>query len=152
MKRANETASKSAAALDAKLDRIWAAMRDCMNRGLVLSGTLPGGLKVKRRAAEIHQKLKDEQGNNAIQPHRVMDWLSVYAMAVNEENAAGGKVVTAPTNGAAGVIPATIRYYLDHCLGADTDGIRTFLLAACGDRRPHQAQCLDLGRRSGLPG
>ena len=130
MKRANETVSQSDDQLDASLDRVWHAMRDCMNRGLAISGTLPGGLKIKRRAAEIHAKLKDEQGNNSIQPHRLMDWLSVYAMAVNEENAAGGRVVTAPTNGAAGVIPATIRYYLDHCLGADIDGIRTFLLAA----------------------
>jgi len=130
MKRANETVGQSDEQLDASLDRIWHAMRDCMNRGLSISGTLPGGLKIKRRAAEIHAKLKDEQGNNAIQPHRLMDWLSVYAMAVNEENAAGGRVVTAPTNGAAGVIPATIRYYLDHCLGADINGIRTFLLAA----------------------
>ncbi len=130
MKRANELVSQSPEELDANLDRIWNAMRDCMNRGLTLTGTLPGGLRIKRRAAEIHDKLKQEQGNNAIQPHRLMDWLSVYAMAVNEENAAGGRVVTAPTNGAAGVIPATIRYYLDHCLGADHAGIRTFLLAA----------------------
>jgi L-serine dehydratase len=130
MKRANETVSQTDEQLDANVDRIWHAMRDCMNRGLSLSGILPGGLKVKRRAAEIHARLKEEQGNNSIQPHRLMDWLSVYAMAVNEENAAGGKVVTAPTNGAAGVIPATIRYYLDHCLGADEKGIRTFLLAA----------------------
>ena len=130
MKRANETVGQSDDKLDARLDRIWDAMRDCMNRGLSLTGILPGGLKVKRRAAEIHRKLKQEQGNNSIQPHQLMDWLSVYAMAVNEENAAGGRVVTAPTNGAAGVIPATIRYYLDHCLGADTAGIRTFLLAA----------------------
>ncbi len=130
MKRANETVTQGDAELDQRLDRIWQAMRDCMNRGLSQSGILPGGLKVKRRAAEIHAKLKDEQGANSIQPHRVMDWLSVYAMAVNEENAGGGKVVTAPTNGAAGVIPATIRYYLDHCLGADDKGIRTFLLAA----------------------
>ena len=132
MKRANETVSQGDAELDANLDRIWHAMRDCMNRGLAISGILPGGLKIKRRAAEIHQKLKEEQGNNSIQPHQLMDWLSVYAMAVNEENAAGGRVVTAPTNGAAGVIPATIRYYLDHCLGADLNGIRTFLLAAAG--------------------
>ena len=132
MKRANETVSQGDAELDANLDRIWHAMRDCMNRGLSISGILPGGLKIKRRAAEIHQKLKEEQGNNSIQPHQLMDWLSVYAMAVNEENAAGGRVVTAPTNGAAGVIPATIRYYLDHCLGADLNGIRTFLLAAAG--------------------
>ena len=130
MKRANEVVAQTNEELDANLDRIWAAMRDCMNRGLRQTGTLPGGLKVKRRAAEIYTKLKQEKGNNAIQPHQLMDWLSVYAMAVNEENAAGGKVVTAPTNGAAGVIPATIRYYLDHCLGADQQGIRTFLLAA----------------------
>jgi L-serine dehydratase len=130
MKRANECVTQSSEELDTGLDTIWFAMRDCMNRGLSITGTLPGGLKVKRRAAEIHARLLDEQGHNAIQPHQVMDWLSVYAMAVNEENAAGGRVVTAPTNGAAGVIPATIRYYLDHCLGADAQGIRTFLLAA----------------------
>ena len=130
MKRANEVVAQTNEQLDANLDHIWAAMRDCMNRGLRQTGTLPGGLKVKRRAAEIYSKLRQEKGNNAIQPHQLMDWLSVYAMAVNEENAAGGKVVTAPTNGAAGVIPATIRYYLDHCLGADQQGIRTFLLAA----------------------
>ena len=130
MKRANETVAQSNEQLDIRLDRIWDAMRDCMNRGLSIGGILPGGLKIKRRAAEIHAKLKDEQGNNSIQPHQLMDWLSVYAMAVNEENAAGSRVVTAPTNGAAGVIPATIRYYLDHCLGADQNGIRTFLLAA----------------------
>jgi len=130
MKRANELTTRTEAELDASVDRIWQAMESCMDRGLALGGILPGGLKVKRRAAGIYRKLKEEQGNNAIQPHRVMDWLSVYAMAVNEENAAGGKVVTAPTNGAAGVIPATIRYYLDHCLGADQEGIRTFLLVA----------------------
>jgi L-serine dehydratase len=130
MKRANEEAAMSHRDLDQGLDRIWAAMNGCMERGLTRGGTLPGGLKVKRRAAEILTKLKQEQGGNAIQPHRVMDWLSVYAMAVNEENAAGGKVVTAPTNGAAGVMPATIRYYLDHCVGADQQGIRTFLLAS----------------------
>jgi len=130
MKRANEMAIMSGRELDAGLDRIWAAMNGCMNRGLSQSGTLPGGLKIRRRAAEILAKLREERGGNAVQPHQVMDWLSVYAMAVNEENAAGGKVVTAPTNGAAGVMPATIRYYLDHCIGADQQGIRTFLLAS----------------------
>ena len=130
MKRANETVAMPAADLDKGLDRIWDAMNACMNRGLNQGGILPGGLKIKRRAADILQQLKAEQGGNSIQPHRVMDWLSVYAMAVNEENAAGGKVVTAPTNGAAGVMPATIRYYLDHCVGADTHGIRVFLLAS----------------------
>ncbi len=130
MKRANETVLKTNAELDQGLDRIWSAMNACMNRGLTLGGTLPGGLKVKRRASEIFAKLKAEQGDNSIQPHRIMDFLSVYAMAVNEENAAGGKVVTAPTNGAAGVMPAIIRYYLDHCLDANEAGIRTLLLVS----------------------
>lgn len=130
MKRANETASMDDAKLDAGLDRIWNAMNACMERGLRQTGTLPGGLKVKRRAADIFAKLKKEQGDNSMQPHRVMDFLSVYGMAINEENAGGGKVVTAPTNGAAGVVPAVIRYYLDHCIGADQNGIRIFLLAA----------------------
>ena len=105
-------------------------MNACMNRGLTIGGQLPGGLKVKRRASEIFAKLKTEQGGNSIQPHRIMDFLSVYAMAVNEENAAGGKVVTAPTNGAAGVMPAIVRYYLDHCLDADEAGVRTLLLVS----------------------
>jgi L-serine dehydratase len=130
MKRANETLLKTSEELNHGLDRIWAAMNSCMNRGLTFTGTLPGGLKVKRRASEIHAKLKEEQGGNSIQPHRIMDFLSVYAMAVNEENAAGGKVVTAPTNGAAGVMPAVIRYYLDHCLDASQEGIRTLLLVS----------------------
>jgi L-serine dehydratase len=130
MKRLNETVTIDDAALNDGLDKIWAAMKACMNRGLKQQGILPGGLKVKRRAADIFARLKSEHGSNAIQPHQVMDYLSVYGMAVNEENAGGGKVVTAPTNGAAGVVPAVIRYYLDHCIGADQNGIRTFLLAS----------------------
>jgi L-serine dehydratase len=130
MKRSNETAISEGIDIDQGLDRIWGAMEACMNRGLSQQGQLPGTLKVKRRASEIHDQLKAEQGGNFIQPHRIMDFLSVYAMAVNEENAAGGKVVTAPTNGAAGVVPAVIRYYIDHCPDANQDGIRTFLLAA----------------------
>jgi L-serine dehydratase len=129
MKRLNESLAHGAA-LDQKLDHVWSVMNACMTRGLATQGILPGGLKVKRRAADVLVKLKAEAGNNSLQPHRVMDFLSVYAMAVNEENAAGGKVVTAPTNGAAGVVPAVIRYYLDHCINANTEGIRTFLLAS----------------------
>jgi L-serine dehydratase len=129
MKRANETAGGHAT-LDAGLDRLWKVMDDCIDRGLATDGTLPGGLKVRRRARAIHQALVAERGNNLAQPHTVNDWLSVYAMAVNEENAAGGQVVTAPTNGAAGVVPAVIRYYRDHCVGATTKGIRDFLLTA----------------------
>ncbi len=130
MKRINETASSSDEELNAKLDKVWGVMNDCMERGLRTRGQLPGGLKVKRRAADVLAKLTGEAGSNATQPHRVMDYLSVYAMAVNEENAAGGKIVTAPTNGAAGVVPAVIRYYLDHCIGASQQGVREFLLAA----------------------
>jgi L-serine dehydratase len=125
MKRANEGPD-----LDAGLDRIWQVMDGCIDRGLAVDGTLPGGLKVRRRARAIHQALLAERGSNSAQPHAVNDWLSVYAMAVNEENAAGGRIVTAPTNGAAGVVPAVIRYYRDHCVGATEDGIRDFLLTA----------------------
>jgi L-serine dehydratase len=130
MKRANETSLMTDAALNDGLDHIWRVMNACMERGLAAEGELPGGLKVKRRAAGIYADLKREQGANAVQPHRIMDFLSVYAMAVNEENAAGGKVVTAPTNGAAGVMPAVIRYYIDHCVDASIEGIRTMLLAS----------------------
>jgi L-serine dehydratase len=130
MKRANELARAPHLDLDRELDRLWGAMRSSIDRGLAEIGTLPGGLKVKRRAREIHQKLMAEHGANSLQPHRVMDWLGIYAMAVNEENAAGGRVVTAPTNGAAGVIPAVMRYYEEHCVGADREGVRTFLLVA----------------------
>ena len=130
MKRANESVMHSEDELNQSLDHVWATMNACMNRGLKAQGILPGGLKVKRRAADIFAKLKAEHGSNQIQPHQVMDYLSVYGMAINEENAGGGKVVTAPTNGAAGVVPAVIRYYLDHCVGADQNGVRVFLLAA----------------------
>ena len=129
MKRANETASAEPT-LDADLDRIWKAMDACIDRGLAADGMLPGGLKVRRRARAIHEKLMAERGSNIAQPHTINDWLSVYAMAVNEENAAGGRVVTAPTNGAAGVVPAVIRYYRDHCVGATHAGVRDFLLVA----------------------
>lgn len=130
MKRANECAGSSEAALADGLDRIWGAMEACMERGLRQEGELPGGLHVKRRAAAIHKKLLAARGDNRRFEHTVMDWLSVYAMAVNEENAGGGKVVTAPTNGAAGVLPAVIRYYRDQCPDAGREGIHTFLLAA----------------------
>ncbi|HMQ94112.1 MAG TPA: L-serine ammonia-lyase [Amaricoccus sp.] len=129
MKRANEIAG-GAGQLDAGLDRLWSVMNACIDRGLATDGTLPGGLAVRRRARAIHQALLAERGNNIAQPHTVNDWLSVYAMAVNEENAAGSQVVTAPTNGAAGVVPAVIRYYRDHCVGATHKGIRDFLLTA----------------------
>jgi len=130
MKRTNELSRHTAAALDAGLQRIWAVMNACIDRGLQAEGILPGGLKVKRRARGIHQKLLAERGLNLTAPHTINDWMSTYAMAVNEENAAGGQVVTAPTNGAAGVVPATIRYYLDHVPGASLSLVPDFLLTA----------------------
>jgi L-serine dehydratase len=141
MKRANECAVRPDAEVDAGIARIWQAMKDCLERGLGRDGELPGGLKVKRRAKRIREQLERERGSNMAQPHVVSDWLNVYAMAVNEENAAGGKVVTAPTNGAAGVVPAVLRYYLDHCIGADPAKVADFLLtaAAIGGLIKHNA-------------
>lgn len=129
MKRANEEVVHGSE-LDARLDRIWEVMESCIERGLTQEGILPGGLKVKRRASAIHAQLQSERGLNLTQPHQANDWMSVYAMAVNEENAAGGRVATSPTNGAAGVVPAVARYYLDHCIGAHREGIRDLLLVA----------------------
>lgn len=130
MKRANELVYRSAEELDAGLDRIWEAMNACMERGLKQEGVMPGGLKVRRRARQLHEKLQEEWRNNRPNPLAANDWLSVYAMAVNEENAAGGRVVTAPTNGAAGVVPAVLRYWQHFHVDADRKGIRDFLLTA----------------------
>ncbi len=141
MKRANELTRSSPAQLDQGLDRIWAVMRACIDRGLEGTGTLPGGLNVRRRAQAIRESLRAEAGLNLTAPHVINDWISVYAMAVNEENAAGGQVVTAPTNGAAGVVPATIRYWLDHVPGASPARVGEFLLtaAAIGGLVKHNA-------------
>ncbi len=141
MKRENECAYGDGEDLDQRLDTIWRAMNACMERGLTTEGTLPGGLNIKRRAAAIYARVRQERGHNALPPHVINDWISCYAMAVNEENAAGGQVVTSPTNGAAGVVPAVMRYYLDHCPGADQAGLRTFLLtaAAIGGLIKHNA-------------
>ncbi len=130
MKRANEISRNGEVHLRAGTKRLWQVMNDCINRGLVRDGILPGGLNVKRRAKGIHDALLAERGLNQSAPHTINDWMSVYAMAVNEENAAGGQVVTAPTNGAAGVLPATLRYYLDHVPGASESHIEDFLLTA----------------------
>ncbi|MEL6597736.1 MAG: serine dehydratase beta chain, partial [Pseudomonadota bacterium] len=104
MKRANELSRMGVAALEDGIGRLWQVMNDCIQRGLERDGILPGGLSVKRRARGIHEALLAERGMNLSAPHTINDWISVYAMAVNEENAAGGQVVTAPTNGAAGVV------------------------------------------------
>lgn len=127
---ANELARRGEAAVLAHLDRVADVMFDCIERGVAADGELPGGLKVKRRAKPFADRIAADRTRNLRSPHEVMDWVSLFAMAVNEENAAGGRVVTAPTNGAAGVVPAVLRYYRDFAEGAGRDGIRTFLLAA----------------------
>ncbi len=130
MKRANEVSRNGEVPLRDGTARLWSVMNNCIERGLATDGMLPGGLNVKRRAKGIHDKLLAERGMNLTAPHTINDWMSVYAMAVNEENAGGGQVVTAPTNGAAGVLPATIRYFLDHVPGAREAQVEDFLLTA----------------------
>ena len=141
MKRTNELVHRSSVELDQGLARIWEVMSACIDRGMARDGILPGGLNVKRRAKGIHEALLAERGRNLTAPHVINDWMSLYAMAVNEENAAGGQVVTAPTNGAAGVVPAVIRYWLDHVPGASALRVGEFLLtaAAVGGLCKHNA-------------
>ena len=141
MKRANELRFRTAGEIDAGIARLWQVMNDCISRGMEGTGILPGGLKVRRRAKGIHDALMAERGLNMTAPHTINDWMSLYAMAVNEENAAGGQVVTAPTNGAAGVVPAVLRYDLDHVPGASTSRIGDYLLtaAAIGGLCKHNA-------------
>ena len=109
---ANETVWRSEAKINKDIMALWQVMESCIARGCRTEGVLPGGLKVKRRAADLHQKLAASQGAD---PLEVLDWVSLYALAVNEENAAGGRIVTAPTNGAAGIIPAVLNYYINFC-------------------------------------
>ncbi|MFL6673583.1 MAG: L-serine ammonia-lyase [Massilia sp.] len=134
MLRANECARMGGAELDAGLDKIWRVMSDCIAHGLVTGGDLPGGLNVRRRAARLWKQEQDalnaEVRRNDL-PHDAVNQVSLYAMAVNEENAAGGRVVTAPTNGAAGIIPAVLRYYAEDCRPSDpVRGVREFLLTS----------------------
>ena len=124
----NETAWRTEAEVRTELLHIWRVMRECIDNGTGTEGVLPGGLKVRRRAPELYRRLRAEGSSE--DPLRGMDWLCLYALAVNEENAAGGRVVTAPTNGAAGIIPAVLRYYVDFVPGADEAGICRFLLTA----------------------
>ena len=141
MKRKNELVVRPPAELDKGIAQIVEVMMGCLDRGLEQGGILPGGLNVRRRARAIHESLMAERGRNLTAPHTINDWISVYAMAVNEENAAGGQVVTAPTNGAAGVVPATLRYYFDHVPGATRAKAAEFLLtaAAIGGLVKHNA-------------
>jgi len=124
----NEKVWHDEATIKQKLELIWQTMSACIDKGIQTEGVLPGGLKVKRRAPALHRKLQSQNSNN--DPLAAMDWVNLYALAVNEENAAGGRVVTAPTNGAAGIIPAVIKYYTHFYQSANTENVYRFLLAA----------------------
>ena len=124
----NELSINSAEAIDAGLVAIWDVMQQCVKNGATSEGRLPGSLQVLRRAPALHRKMMAEAADH--DPLRAIDWVTFYALAVNEENAAGGRVVTAPTNGAAGIIPAVLHYYRDFVDGANFEGVKTFLLTA----------------------
>src|SRR5574337_522958 len=126
----NELAWRSDDEVRAGLLRIWQTMRDCMERGLVTDGTLSGGLKVRRRAPDLYRRLTATPEASLRDPLTIVDWVNLYAIAVNEENAAGGRVVTAPTNGAAGIIPAVLHYYMRFISSANEQGVLDFLLTA----------------------
>ena len=125
---ANELVRRDQADVESGLLRIWAAMQECVTRGCAADGVLPGGLKVRRRAGALKRTL--EASGDLADPLYAMEWVTLYALAVNEENAAGGRVVTAPTNGAAGIIPAVLHYYIRFVPGADSAGVVRFLLTA----------------------
>ncbi|MET7399966.1 L-serine ammonia-lyase [Dactylosporangium sp. NPDC005572] len=126
--RANERAWRTDAEVSAGLGELWDVMQACVERGCHREGVLPGGLRVPRRAPALYRDLKADAENP--DPLRVMDWVNLFALAVNEENAAGGRIVTAPTNGAAGIIPAVLHYYTRFVPGASADGVERFLLTA----------------------
>jgi L-serine dehydratase len=126
---ANELSWRPEADVRSGLLNIWRVMRECVERGCSVDGTLPGGLKVPRRAATMRRKL-EATADGVADPLRVMDWVTLFALAVNEENAAGGRVVTAPTNGAAGIVPAVLHYYTRFVPGATDEGVVRFLLTA----------------------
>jgi L-serine dehydratase len=127
---ANERAWHTEQEVHEGLLHIWQVMRDCVERGSSREGVLPGGLKVRRRAAALRQQLETGPAGGDADPLSPLEWVTMFALAVNEENAAGGRVVTAPTNGAAGIIPAVLHYYSRFLPGADDDGVVRFLLTA----------------------
>ncbi|MFK8022077.1 MAG: L-serine ammonia-lyase [Pseudomonadales bacterium] len=126
----NEKAWRTEQEISDGLQNIWQVMQTCMENGLKNTGILPGGLKVKRRAPDLHEQLITKREALLADPLAVLDWVTLYALAINEENAAGGRVVTAPTNGAAGIIPAVLHYYMRCVPGANDKGMLSFLLTA----------------------
>ncbi|MBL8318218.1 MAG: L-serine ammonia-lyase [Burkholderiaceae bacterium] len=128
--RRNERHWRPDTEIDARLQHIWQVMQACVARGLKTEGVLPGGFKVRRRAPDLHRALTANPEAALRDPLQVLDWVNLYALAVNEENAAGGRVVTAPTNGAAGIVPAVLHYYTRFVHGASNAGVGDFLLTA----------------------
>jgi L-serine dehydratase len=147
---ANELTRRSEEEIRSGLLQIWTVMQQCVDRGVRATGILPGGLKVRRRAGALRQTLEATEDEN--DPLRAMEWVTLYALAVNEENAAGGRVVTAPTNGAAGIVPAVLHYYRDFIDSYSEDGVVRFLLASAAVGIPVQGERLDLRCGGGLPG
>ncbi len=150
--RRNERHWRTDAEIDAGLQRIWRVMQDCVVRGCKTDGVLPGGFKVKRRAATLYRDLCAHPEAALRDPLQVMDWINLYALAVNEENAAGGRVVTAPTNGAAGIVPAVLHYYTRFVPGASDKGVVDFLLTASAIGILYKKNASISWRRGRLPG
>jgi L-serine dehydratase len=148
----NETSTHTEAEICERLDAIWAAMASCVDEGLNSPGILPGGLKVKRRAAELREHLVAADAAVENRRDTTIEWLHAFALAVNEENAAGGRVVTAPTNGAAGIVPAVAHYYLRFIPGANIEGIRRYLLTATAIGSLFKANASISGAEAGCQG
>ncbi|MEM7220430.1 MAG: L-serine ammonia-lyase [Pseudomonadota bacterium] len=149
---ANEEAWRPRGETESGLRDIWSVMQACVSAGITNEGVLPGGLKVARRAAAMHHKLLSRPEAALADPLTVIDWVTLYALAVNEENAAGGRVVTAPTNGAAGIIPAVLHYYARFVPGADEAGVMRFLLTAAGIGTLYQKNASISGAEVGCQG
>src|ERR1700726_3071872 len=145
---ARERTWRTDAEIRAGLMRIWQVMQDCVRRGFEAQGLLPGVLGVRRRAPKLYRQLMSEP----LSPMHALDWVNVYALAVNEENAAGGQVVTAPTNGAAGIVPAVLHYYRRFEPGADDDGVIRFLLSAAAVRMLYKQNASISGGEMGCQG
>jgi L-serine dehydratase len=144
----NERVQRSREDIEQGIDRLADVMLACIDRGLATEGKLPGGMKVKRRAKQIFEGLNSEKLNNVDSPARAFEYVSAFAIAVNEENASGGRIVTAPTNGAAGVIPAVLRYYKDFCPSSSRAGIQTFFLQRLRSVRSSSAMHQSPAQRS----
>ena len=149
---ANESAFRPETATRFRLDAIWQAMQDCVARGCSLDGELPGGLRVKRRARSILENLRRNSEASLADPLAILDWVNLYALAVNEENAAGGRVVTAPTNGAAGIIPAVLHYAVRFRHSPFPDGVHRFLLTAAAVGMLYKRNASISGAESGCQG